>query len=657
MNSRHGQLSVEFLVMFAILLIILGSFIYISQTSQAGVAQTKVDNEAMNTVLDLSAAAKEIYIQGTGAKKQVYITIPQGYEPEYSFVANRSIKMRVAGNDYIEIERFEVFGTLPASPGGHYVLVESTGAGVRIGYAMLEIDKSAIVVSLDPGDTKSASIRIRNIWTNDVNISISETLKDEIGLSINPINAQLSPSEARSILLDFSADIGTVGLFPGELKVYSASGNGNEQITIPITVVVKGVDYGPDNRKIKIIPQEIVETIERNISLIKSVQVCAEQYSSFNEITLEKSGEKTEWINVTQSIGPLSQGECIEVILNISTPENVALGTYVSAINFSSITGDHELLAIKLTVGGALGDVAGPSVHNISISENAFAESVISFFADAQDIGSRIRECSIRIDSGKWANMQASDGVFDSANEGISFTYKDGFSFGGHEAVIRCTDSSGNVGNESRKKFRLINELIFIQSGDFMTESEKEWHEWIDIYDSALEFSWGHEVVLADSLINVDLDDYAVVVMAQYADTPLLDMKLRSHLDNGGYVLLLGEANKEGVYALCQTNEEVEPFPEKSIYVYLNDHYITSDFPRGDLQIFPIDTKLYRIEADYIGAPIIVDSYDAHFTVLGDNDGIVSWGVASPFRFNQDGIDLTTRIIDYSIIGSSKNSK
>ena len=103
-----------------------------------------------------------------------------------------------------------------------------------------------------------------------------------------------------------------------------------------------------------------------------------------------------------------------------------------------------------------------------------------------------------------------------------------------------------------------------------MTESEKEWHEWIDIYDSALEFSWGHEVVLADSLINVDLDDYAVVVMAQYADTPLLDMKLRSHLDNGGYVLLLGEANKEGVYALCQTNEEVEPFPEKSIYVYLN---------------------------------------------------------------------------------------
>jgi hypothetical protein len=655
MEKKRGQLTVEFLVMLAVLLVILVSFIYISQTSESGVRQTKVDNEALNTVRDLSAAAKEIYAQGAGAKKQVYITIPQGYEPEHSFVANRSIKIRVAGTDYIEVERFDVFGTLPASAGGHYVLVESVGSGVRIGYAMLEIDKSAIVVSMDPGESKTATMRIRNIWHKAINITISETLDDSIDFSITPSQIELLPSEERTIILSLKSHLSSVGLFPGEVKISSVSGASNEQIRVPITAVVKGMDYGPDKRKIRIVPQEMIETVERNISIIRSITVCTDQHSSFDEIKLEKSGNITSWINVTDSIGPFSKGECIEVLINITTPENVALGTYQSVINFSSGI-YHELFEIKLTVGGDLGDVVGPSIIDIFTSDGLYANYPITFFAKAYDSGSRIKGCSIKIDSGEWTNMHVSDGKFDESLEDVSLTYADGLSFGEHVAYIRCTDGNGNVGEIGNHSFRLINELIFVQSEITMSESEEDWHEWIGIYESGLGFSWDHDVVLANELINVNLEDYALVVMAQYADTPLLDLKINRHLDEGGYVLLLGEANQEGVYALCQTNEEVAPSPEKSVYIYLNDHYITSDYSRGNLQIFPIDTKLYRIEADYVGAPIIVDKNNAQFTVLGDNRGIVSWGVASPFRFNENGIDITTRIIDYSIISSSKNS-
>ena len=399
----------------------------------------------------------------------------------------------------------------------------------------------------------------------------------------------------------------------------------------------------------------VEEAVERNMSLLRSIQACTDQYSSFDWIGLEKSGNIEEWISVPDSIGPLGPGECEEVWLNITTPETMELGMHQGSINFSNGFGESSILEIELVAGGKTGDVSGPEVHNITIPGNTFADSAISFFANAADNLSSVHSCTISVDSGPWLSMQAADGIFDSPEEEIIFTYPKGFGRGKHDVRMRCKDSSGNVGPEANMTFRLARELIFIQSGKEMSLSEREWSEWLSIYKSGLGFRWSHETVRADELMGIDLDDYAVVVMADYQDRPLLDMKLGSHLDSGGYLVLLGEANVEGAYALCQPAGAISTYPDKTVRVYMTDHYMASELKPGLLRIFTIDTKLYRMEGDYIGAPVIVHGSDSGFTVLGDSSGIVSWGVASPFRLNEDGIALTTRIIDYAILASHKH--
>jgi uncharacterized protein (UPF0333 family) len=120
-NEKKAQTSIEFLVILGIALLVIVVGITISQNQQSAVVNQKDNSDIRNTLYDLSSAAKEVYAQGEGSKKRVYITLPSSYEAQNSYVANKSIKIRNAGSDQLVVENFNLRGYLPKTPGSHHL--------------------------------------------------------------------------------------------------------------------------------------------------------------------------------------------------------------------------------------------------------------------------------------------------------------------------------------------------------------------------------------------------------------------------------------------------------------------------------------------------------------------------------------------------------
>jgi hypothetical protein len=651
---RRAQLTVEFLLILAIMLVVLGAFIYLSQTSESGVLQTKTKNQAERTLEDLSAAAKEVYTQGKGASKQVYITIPEGFEPKESFIANKSIKIRVSGNDFLETERFDLHGTLPASAGNHWVWVISEGNSVRIGYAMMEISRSSIILSMEPGQSRSIGLSLKNIWPSQINVSLSKDMDSEIDLMISPIEAEIDSGLPKSIALTFSSQNGTVGVFTGSLQIESTDGSIVEYITVPITVIVSGGSTFSEEKKLFVVPTSLNLSMQLNTSVSKSIKVCTDESTEVDSVQLIPStGAPGVWVGGASTIPAIPKDSCKEVVLNISTPANANLGKYSGFVEFRSAI-HSEKLDIQIDVGGIPYDLDGPVVSNHSIVGKAYANIPLTFLTDVEDNKSSISECRIRVDSGSWNEMHAVDGSMDERKEKVFFRYMDGFSAGEHTVSTQCLDTLGNLGVEKTENFTLLKEMMFLTFNSTMSRSEQEWSDWIKLHKSNEGFSWNYEVWEVNNIQKKDFDDYAIVVMVDYNDMAGLSDNLDHHINEGGTVVLLGEANQEGPFFLCSTNEIGNPFPTKTIDIFISDHYITRNYSRGPLNIFTIDSKIYSMPTDYVGDYLGMSSISEGFPVLGYSNSTVNWGVYRPFRMNQDGITLTKRALDFALLESTK---
>lgn len=180
---------------------------------------------------------------------------------------------------------------------------------------------------------------------------------------------------------------------------------------------------------------------------------------------------------------------------------------------------------------------------------------------------------------------------------------------------------------------------------------------WLDVYHSTAGYRWDYDIASSGQITKgiINLSDYAVVVMSEYEISPEIKTLVDEHTGDGGYLVLLGKANQKGMFDFCQSNLLGAPYPDKSVNVALNDHYITSPYSIGSLQTFTIETNMYFVKEDYIGSSLVVSRDNAGFTILGVRDGLVSWGPERPFRFNKNGIELTTRAIDFAIMDSTKS--
>lgn len=372
-NVKRAQASVEFLVLLAIAVFILTTAVVLSSEQLGDINKIKQQNDARNALMDLSAAAKDVYSQGEGAKKQVYVVLPSSYEPSYSVVENRTIKLRTRGTDFASVEDFDVHGSLPGTKGAHWVWVVSEGNKVRIGAAMLLLSKNSIYVVMDKNDSESVSFSVKNVWGSNISVNPSvQWTHTDVTMGVLPAGGfQLIPEQSQSMDLTFDSNAFAVGHYTGEIRFTADDGLGNnETVRLPITVEVVGLDAG-DEPPLRVIPDFWVRNLNPGYSTTKAFSVCTNEYTAPTSVTFTPTGGAPGmWVGGTDPLGPMSAGSCRQKIMNITIPLGTAAGVYEGSIHVvgQGVPGAEDTIALYIIVEGSTGlDLENQSMCNCPV--------------------------------------------------------------------------------------------------------------------------------------------------------------------------------------------------------------------------------------------------------------------------------------------------
>jgi hypothetical protein len=132
----------------------------------------------------------------------------------------------------------------------------------------------------------------------------------------------------------------------------------------------------------------------------------------------------------------------------------LSAGTHLVCVRGRDSAGNTgSFVCILVTVGtGSSGDTLGPVTVNVSATpDSAAPHDSIMIQAEVRDTftgGSNIAGAEMRVDSGGFVPMFATDGAFDQQNERVNRLVV-GLAVGGHSVCVRGRDTAGNIGNET----------------------------------------------------------------------------------------------------------------------------------------------------------------------------------------------------------------
>lgn len=354
-KDKKGQASVEFLVLLAIAVFVLLVAVIISREQISGVTMLKEQSDARNALLELSSAAKEVYAQGEGAKKQVYVVLPTSYDAQASSIGNTSMRLNVRDTDHVSTHDFEVRGSFPQSSGAHWVWVISEGNQVRIGSAMLSLSKNSIYLIMASNSSAQTSFSVTNIWDNAINVSSSSqwTIGD-VNMTVTPSgDFSLNPDEGQPIDLTFTASEDAVGFYNGKLSFTATDGAANETVKLPMTVEVV-VFRAVEEQPLTVAPDFWGENMQPAENANQSFSVCTNRFTDVTGVTFTPSiGPPASWVGNLTALGPIGKESCEQKTLNISVPNGTAPGTYSGSIQLigQGVTDAEDTIALYIVVG------------------------------------------------------------------------------------------------------------------------------------------------------------------------------------------------------------------------------------------------------------------------------------------------------------------
>ncbi|NYZ79108.1 hypothetical protein H0N99_03080 [Candidatus Micrarchaeota archaeon] len=177
--ASRGQEATELIVLLA-MITVAGLVIYsTSQTNLAQFQRTLIISQAKATVNDLSSAASEVYSEGAGAMRKVYITIPEGVDSSGVYVNNTMINVRVlssSGTTDINTQtsmRVVQGADFPTTPGSYWVYVTAKQGYVLIGRSYVSINPSSLSISMPQSNSTSSVISFTDIGTFPVAVILS----------------------------------------------------------------------------------------------------------------------------------------------------------------------------------------------------------------------------------------------------------------------------------------------------------------------------------------------------------------------------------------------------------------------------------------------------------------------------------------------------
>jgi uncharacterized protein (UPF0333 family) len=136
----RGQTSVEITVIIGGLLLVFLAFFAVN-SDISSTFNSRFSNDKLVVALeDIGQAAEMVYLQGEGAKTEVFISVPNNVQS--SGVSDQTLTFYTYpitdSDNYHPVYRildFNVSGTLPNMSGNYLVSVESYGSYVNVSYS------------------------------------------------------------------------------------------------------------------------------------------------------------------------------------------------------------------------------------------------------------------------------------------------------------------------------------------------------------------------------------------------------------------------------------------------------------------------------------------------------------------------------------------
>ncbi|MCX6767416.1 MAG: hypothetical protein NTY90_01635 [Candidatus Micrarchaeota archaeon] len=239
-----AQTAVELLVILAAGLIVIGILFVSSYERLAGSQASLSVSQAQAAANDLANAADTVWFEGAGAKKNVYIELPNAIN--YSLVSGNTVLFRVAVpsglTDAVAKSTAPLFGSVTAKPGAQLVSVYATESAVVIGMQSLAADPALLLTQAFASNATQNVQKTFNA-SNNGNSSLDVTAAlawSSGGVNVsfaNPSDSyfSLAPGASRSITLNEAVGANVMGSFSGSVLLNASNG---EEATVYVVVEV-----------------------------------------------------------------------------------------------------------------------------------------------------------------------------------------------------------------------------------------------------------------------------------------------------------------------------------------------------------------------------------------------------------------------------------
>jgi len=457
-GARKAQASVEYMLILAVAVMILTMIVLLAQ-GQINSAQNRKDTtDVQNALYDLSSAAKEVYAQGEGSKKLVFIELPSGYEANESSVGNQSIRIRAYGTDYVSLENFNVRGYLPSDPGRYWVWVASEGDRVRIGLAMMELSRNRIYIVMDPDSGESASITMRNTWTLPIDLNVSLTWPHtNVTLTNLPSSLSLDPDQTEVLEAQFNADAEAGGFYYGQIEFEAADAQGtSESVKVPVTVYVVGYEILQEDLSGPIITSiwQDPNPATKYESLTIYASASDEATGNHTIMGCQISADGGVWYDMVPDDGAFDE---VNETMLFNFASGFSLGVHSIRAECTDILDNTGPIAYyHFNVSEA--DLLGPIVTQMEHTDYPTTLSNITVFGQGSDAytgNSNISICNIKVDEGSWQEAVPEDGAWDEVIEPYSYNVGP-LDVGYHTVYHQCIDSIGNPGGIFNDTFGVV---------------------------------------------------------------------------------------------------------------------------------------------------------------------------------------------------------
>lgn len=240
------------IVLSAVFIVLI--FIYLVSQQQMTSSQNVLRvSQARSSVTDLARASAEVYSEGAGAKRQVFVTIPEGGIPSRTGVLNEStinVGLYVGDtvtdvNERVQMRVIEGVN-FPKQPGGYWVWVTAFEGYVVIGDVDWSVNPGVVAAELVPGSSTSKTLTVINYLNQSISVTLTlNWIHSNVTASLDGASTQTvtlsahgAGSDSATVQLNLAALSGApLGAYTGTILANASIGGSNRTVYITAQVV------------------------------------------------------------------------------------------------------------------------------------------------------------------------------------------------------------------------------------------------------------------------------------------------------------------------------------------------------------------------------------------------------------------------------------